>query len=204
MLVVDEFLEQRIGDALRHPAVNLSVDDRGIHEDARILHHDVAHDLGRPRLRINLDLDHMAGIGEGASRVVDALPVEPRPPTRVAVRRQIGSARHLVERHANIRADHVGVTPAQHEVTRRALQHRARDLLDLLGKGLTGIGRRPTTDHHRPAGEAAPSEGCRIGVSRDDSNPMWLDAEVVCDELRQRRVQPLAVRTRSNARGDIA
>ena len=61
---VDDFFQQRVRDALGHPALHLALDDHRIDEAAGVLDHDKAFDTHRARLDVHLDDGQMAGVGE--------------------------------------------------------------------------------------------------------------------------------------------
>ena len=68
LLVVDELLVERVADAVRDAAVNLSFDEQRIDDRAAIVDDEVALDLDRRRLGIDLD-DHRVHAARGAAAV---------------------------------------------------------------------------------------------------------------------------------------
>ena len=66
--VVSHQLEERIADAVRHAAHDLSLRDHGIDDAPAIVDHDIAQDAYAAGLDIHLDLDRVTGsaVGEGA------------------------------------------------------------------------------------------------------------------------------------------
>ena len=65
---------------------------------------------------------------------------------------------------------------------RRSRELRCRELAGAAG------------DHQRAAGEGAPAVRGAVGVAGNDADLLGRDAELVGDQLRQGRLQPLAVR----------
>ena len=83
-------------------------------------------------------------------------------------------------------------------------QHGAGDL-DQLGAHLARRDQRGAAgNHQRPAGKGAPAIRRAIGVAVDDLDQVGRDAELVGDDLRQRRAQALAVRRGADAGLDEA
>ena len=68
--VVDDLLEEGVGDPLRDAAVHLAVGDHRIDEQAGVLDGDEALDPHAPGLDVDLDHRRMAGVGIGARRIV--------------------------------------------------------------------------------------------------------------------------------------
>ena len=68
--VVDDFLEQRVADALRDAAMHLAVGDQRIDDAAGIFHGEKFLDRHAAGLDVDLDDGDMTGIGEGAGRIV--------------------------------------------------------------------------------------------------------------------------------------
>ena len=69
-LVVDDFLKQRVADALRDAAVHLAVGDHRIDDAAGILGDKEFFDVHVAGLDVDLDDGDVAGIGECARRIV--------------------------------------------------------------------------------------------------------------------------------------
>src|SRR5262249_39679999 len=69
--VVMTALIQRLPDALDDPAMDLAFDDERVDRAPDVVHRGVAHDLHRSQIRIDLDLAHVAAVGEGSD--VDGL-----------------------------------------------------------------------------------------------------------------------------------
>ena len=122
-LVVNDLLQQRIADALRHPAVDLAVDDHRIDQPAGVLRDQEFLDFNPPGFDVDFDDRRMARIGERARRVVgrglhDArldLAVEP-------VDLMVGGARQGADRQQTIGAGHARVPGLQHDVLGRRFQ----------------------------------------------------------------------------------
>ena len=72
ILVIDDFLEQRVADALRDAAVHLAIGDHRIDDAAGVLRYYELFDLHVPGLHVDFDDRNVAGIGEGARRIVVA------------------------------------------------------------------------------------------------------------------------------------
>src|SRR5215831_16868870 len=69
-LVVDDLLEQRIGDALGNAAVDLPVDDHGIDQASGVLGHQKPFDHDAAGLHVHLDHGDVAGIGKRSRWII--------------------------------------------------------------------------------------------------------------------------------------
>ena len=168
-LVVDDFFEQRVADALGDAAMHLALGDHRIDDAAGVLRDQILLDRDLAGLDVHLDDGHVAGVGERAGRIVGAglgqagldLAVE-------AVRLRVGLARHLGDRHRAVGAGDLGRAVFQHDVAGRRFQQVAGDL-DQLGAHLARRDQRGAAgDHQRAAGEGAPAVGRGVGVAMHD------------------------------------
>ena len=140
--------------------MHLSVGDHRIDDAAAILGGDEFLHLHLPGFDIDLDHRHMAGIGEGAGRIVMAdlghagidLALE-------AVRLVIGIAGERGDGDAAVGAGDGRRAVAEHDVLGRGFQHVRRQLDDLRAQFLRGDEGRAAGDHQRAAGERTPAVG---------------------------------------------
>ena len=65
LAVVDNLLHQRLAESLRDPTVDLAFQANWVHHCADIVDHDVADDLDRTGIGVDLDLANVAAIGIG-------------------------------------------------------------------------------------------------------------------------------------------
>ncbi len=70
IVVIDDFLEQRVADSLGDAAVNLAVGNHRIDDAAGILRHQEFLDLYVTGFHVHVDDGDVAGIGEGARRII--------------------------------------------------------------------------------------------------------------------------------------
>ena len=84
------------------------------------------------------------------------------------------------------------------------LEHMAGEPGELVAQRRGGELAGAARDHHRAAGEGAPAIRRPIGVAMDDADLRRLDAELVGDQLGERRRQALAVRRGADPRLDVA
>src|SRR5262249_3531609 len=69
-LIVDDLLEQRVGDGLGNAAVDLPVDDHGIDQASGIFRHQKPFDHDAAGLHVHLDHGDVAGIGERSRWII--------------------------------------------------------------------------------------------------------------------------------------
>src|ERR1700730_7688716 len=106
-IIVDDFFQECIGNALGNPAMNLSVSDHGIDQPARILGHKKFFNKDVTGLDIDLDYRDVAGVRKRAGGIIgcslgDAggdLALE-------AMDLMISGARELIERDDAIGSGH--------------------------------------------------------------------------------------------------
>ena len=161
-VVVDDFLEQRVADALRDAAMHLPVGDHRIDDAAGILGHEEFLDRHMAGLDVDLDDRDVARIGERAGRIVGAgfgqagldLAFEP-------MGLRVGLARHLRDRDRAVGAGDLRHAVLEHDVVGRRLQHVAGDLDQLGPHLLCGDQGGAAGNHQRAAGEGSPAIGRR-------------------------------------------
>ena len=194
-VVVNHLFVERVGDALGDAAMDLPVDNHGIDQTPGILDDHEPFDRDLAGSDIDLDNRNVAGVREGAVRVVG----RHRRQTgfgdrRKAVALVIGGARELAYLDAEIGAAHEGAAIGNLDVRGGRLQYLAGDRLQALAQCRRGELAGAAGDHQRAAGESAPAVGAAVGVAGDDPDRRGDDADLVSDQLRQTRLQPLAVR----------
>ena len=191
-LVVNDFLEERVADALRDAAVNLPVDDHRIDEPAGVLGHEEFVDGDVPGLDIHLHHRDMARIGEGAGRIVGRALGDARQNLALEqVGLMIGGARQFFDRHRAVGAGDARHAILKHDVVGRRFEPNARHLQKLGAHLARRQQARAARDDERAAGEGAPAVGRAVGVAMHDIDAVWRDADLVGDDLRQCRAQAL-------------
>ena len=65
VLVICGRLHQRLADALHDAAVRLALHQHRVDQHAEVVDHVIAHHRGDAGFRIDLDLRHVAAVGEG-------------------------------------------------------------------------------------------------------------------------------------------
>jgi hypothetical protein len=159
-LVVDDLLEQRVTDALRDAAVHLAVGDHRIDDAAGILHRKEFFDFRAAGLDIDLDDGDVAGIGEGAGRiVVGALAQARRDLAFELMGLMIGGTGQCRDRRCAVGPQNLGVAVFEHDVVRCSLQNMAGDGQQFFADLLRRQQRRAAGNDQRAAGERTPAIG---------------------------------------------
>ena len=139
--IVGHFFEQRLGDALGDPALQLAIDDHRVDDDAAVVDGDVLQQVNAARLGIDL---HQTDVGAERPHEVRWVEVGDRLEAVVDARGQAaaeGGKRHLAHRLAAARvAFGVEAALVEDDVVGRYLEHVRGDLRRF-GDDL--IGRRP-------------------------------------------------------------
>jgi hypothetical protein len=110
-----------------------------------------------------------------------------------AVALVVGGARQLPHLDGEISAAHERATVVDLDVGGGRFQHLAGDRLQALAQYRGRELASAAGDHQRTAGEGAPSIRGAIGVTGNDTDLFGCDADLVGDQLRQGRLQPLAM-----------
>ncbi len=204
-LVVDDFFQERVSDALGDTAVDLPVDDQRIDQPSGVFGHQKLFDDDAPGLDIHLDHGDVAGIGKGSRRIIGRTLDDARRDLALeAMNLMIGGARQRLERDRTIGAGNPRDIGFEHDVVGRRLEQETCHLHEL-GPHLVRCQQRSATgDDQRPAGEGAPAVRRAIGIAVHDLDAVRRGAELVGDDLRQRGAQALAVRGSSDPRLDEA
>ena len=102
VFVVDQFLQQRLADALGDAADDLPLDHRRVDDGADVLGGDIAHDLDLAGLRIDVDHDDMRAGGKAAELgIVERRDLEALVELlRDVLGGEVALLRHLAERNA--------------------------------------------------------------------------------------------------------
>src|SRR6266850_456683 len=193
-VVIDHLFVECIGDALGDAAMDLSLDDHRVDQTARIFddHELFDHDLAG--CDVDFDDRNVAGVRESAVGVVGRHRRQPGfGDRRKAVALVIGGARQLPHLDPEIGAAHEGATVADLDVRGGRLQYLAGDRLQALAQCPCRELASTAGDHQRAAGESAPAVRAAVGVASDDPDLFGRDADLVGDQLRQGRLQPLTV-----------
>ena len=195
VLVIDDFFEQRVADALRDAAMHLAVGDHRIDDAAGVLRHQELFDLHVAGLHVDFDDRDVAGIGEGARRIVVAGLGKSRFDLALeAMRLRVGLARKPCDRDRAVGAGDFCRSVGEHDIVGRSFEQMAGDL-DQLGANLSrGDQRGAAGNHQRAAGESAPAVRRAVGVAVHHLDHLGRDADLVGDDLGERRAQALAVR----------
>ena len=85
-----------------------------------------------------------------------------------------------------------------------ALQQMRADPAQLVAQHAAGARHRAARHHHAARGEGAEAEGGAFGVAVPHRDARRVDAEFLAGDLRQRRLQPLAVRLDADHQHDAA
>ncbi len=116
-LVVDDFLEQRVGDALGDAAVNLAVGDHRIDQPSGVLGDQKFLDAHAPGLDVHLDDGGVAGVGKRPGRIIGGALADARRDLALeAVSLMIGGARQRLERNGAVGAGDARDIGFEHDV----------------------------------------------------------------------------------------
>ena len=89
-------------------------------------------------------------------------------------------------------------------LVRLALQQMRADALDLVAQHAAGARHRAAGHDHAARGERAEAEGRALGVAVPHRDIGRVDAELLGGDLRQRRLEPLAVRLDADHQDEAA
>ena len=168
--VVDDLLEQGVGDALGDAAMHLAVGDHRVDQEAGVLDRDEALDPHAAGLDIDLDHRRVAGVGIGARRVVGGEGHQARilrgsRSDGSCDRRRAPARRSRPGRRRATRASPSASTILTRRRPGAASPATSRSrAASFSGGELAGA----AADHHRPAGEGAPAIGGGVGIAMDD------------------------------------
>ena len=192
--VVDDFLKQRLADALADAAVDLALDDHRVDDDAEVVAGDELQDLGLAGVRVDLDLGDEAAHREGeVERVVERALLQSGLHVGWQVVRGIGREADLVPAHRLVGAGGLHLAAFDDDALLGHLHLVGGDLLDL---HLDLVERLDDGAHaHRTRARAigAHAELHLVGVTVDDLDRVERHAEAVGDDLREGGLVPLAV-----------
>ena len=164
-VVVDAVLRERAAEALRDPAGDLALDERGIDDAPAVVHRHVAQHAHLTRLDVDLDDGEVGAVGEGPRsgvRIVHGR-LEARLDPAELVRPEVRGARELgVAQPAFGAPTDDGAAAAELDVGGMRLEQRRRDGSDALAQRPRGEQRRASADRHaaaRPGASAVRHDG---------------------------------------------
>ena len=200
VLVVHGFLEQRLGDALRDAAMDLTAAQQRIDDGAAVVHGHEALDLDGPRVLVHLDhrdvraegIGQVAGL-EAAGGVQARLDVRGRGAGTLPAP-VVGREHHLRQRHLAFLVrghDDLGVFVA-HAFRPRIEQARA-DLLDLVLQLLQRHAQRGASGGHVAAAVGAVAVRCHVRIGVNHAHVLHLHAQLIRRDLREGRLAALPV-----------
>ena len=176
--------------------MHLPIYNHGVDLRPTIVYRDVAQDLHRPCLDVDVDgADVRAeGIHE-VRRIEERGGLEPRLRARRQIPCDVGHERQLGEGLSFIRRarhDELPVLPLEVRLAR--LEQVCGDFLRLFLHALRREFHRAATDRRGSTAVRPPPLGRRLRVARDDLDVLDRDAELVRHDLRERGLLALAVR----------
>ena len=196
LLVEADQLHQRDADALGEAAVDLAVDDHRVDAHAAVVDRDEAphRDLGG----VGVDVDDgdvgAVGVGE-VRRVVDHLRVEPALHALGHRLAAVGAQRDVLDHRALLGvALDVPAALLPGEVLGPRLEHRRGDQARLVAHLARDDRHRGAGDRRRAAAVGAEAVGRLVGVAVAHLDVLRRDAELLGDDLRERRLVALALR----------
>ena len=175
--------EQRLADALGDPAMDLTFKHHRVDGASEVIDHGVALDGDHAGRRIDLDLDDVAAVGKGLCRgdlVVRRIQAGLHP------RRQLGGIarrfRHFEQIETEVGAGNAEFSIGEHDVLRRDLQQMRRELRALVDDRAPRLVQRRARDGES-ARASGQSRGRAVGVAHDDIDAVWIDPQLIRDEL---------------------
>ena len=168
--------------------MQLAFDDQWIDDGAEVVHRGVFHDLDDTGLGIELDLAHMAAVGEGGSA---------RPVAHVAhikcgwrISRQSDSATQLLgqlhDADRTVSASDDKPSFAELYVARGGFEDVRGNLLALLDHLAGGFDNGGAAVHDRFGAASAAAGEQLVAVALHKTNPLERDAELLGQHLRER------------------
>ena len=193
-VVVNDLFQERIGNALGHPALDLSVDDHGVDQASRVLGHYKVFQDNPAGLHVDFDYGDMTRIGECARRIVGCSVGDAGTDLALeAMSLVIGRTRQRLDRDRAIRTGDAGGIGLEHNILGRGLQQNAghgREFrADLARRHQCGT----TGDDHGATGESAPAVWGAVGIAVHDLDAVGRCSELIRNDLRQRGAQPLTM-----------
>ena len=206
MLVVDDLFIERNADPLRYAAVDLALDDERIDQPAAILGDGETIDAHLVGFRVDFQRGDVCGrrgraedriVGFGGGEFVAGLRRQPR-------QVRIDRTRDLAERDRTIGAGDGDFSVFGDKVGGRRLEKVRRGVEQLLAHRLRRQCRRAAGQHHAAAGIGAGAAGNGRAVALHDANVFEAGAEMLGDDLGERRFQALPMRGDAERSGDAA
>ena len=207
LLVVGDLLAQRGADPLHHAAVDLRLDDHRVDHRAAILGDREIDEFDRAGLRIDRNDGAVRRVGENAGAdpgLIGRRRLEQRLlPGGQPIHPQIRDMGDLGDRYR------AALRPADHalgaaHLADLALQEVRADPLDLVAHHPRRARHRAPRHHHAARGEGAEPIGGALGVAVAHRDMRRVYAQFLVGDLRQRRLQPLAVRLDADHQDEAA
>ena len=201
LLVEREHLHQRDADAFGEAAVDLAVDDHRVDAHAAVVDRDEAPDGDMSRVGVDVDDGDVGAVGVGeVRRVVDHLCVEPALHSGRQLLAAVGPGRDLVDERALLRvALDVPAALLPREIVRARLEHRRGDQPRLVAHLARDDRDRAAGDRRRAASVGAEPVRRPVRVAVADLDVLGRDAELLGDDLRERRLVALPLRLAADA-----
>ena len=195
-------LIQRGADALGDAARHLAVHDHRVHQRAAVLAYGIIQDADLAGLRVHRHRAGVRGIAEGAAVAQRLVARGQLQSAGIGVVRQILRAQvpgpgDLGDPHAAVGAAHLAA--AHHDLGRVHLQQVRADAGNALRKLRAGRGHGAARHHHAARSPGPGRVGRQRRVAMNHAHPRHRDAQHLMRDLRQRRLQPLAVRLHAHA-----
>ena len=194
LVIESDELHRRHRIPLGQPAVNLPFDDHRVDPHAAVVQRH--HALHVPLSGLGIDLDH-DDIGTERERHVGRVVVVHALQTGLEVVRRVGVGGEcdLLDGRAAVRRTlHVESSWFPLQVLRRGFQQMGRDQPGLVAQLAGDHGGRCATDRCRSRGIGAETVGRVVGVALLHRDVAGGDAELVGDDLRERRLVALSLR----------
>ena len=204
-VVVDGLLEQHLADRVGDAALHLALDDQRVDQRAAVVDRGVLGDLHLAGVAVHVDGDDVRAEGEGeVLRLEEARRFEPRLEAGRQVLRDVGRAGQfrpgdLAVGHAR-RAEQ---TALEGHVIAGGLEEVCRQRLRLGDDLVDAHDDRRSADRRAAAAVSVAAIVGDVGVAVQDDDVLDRHAEAVADELRERRLLPLAVRRHAGDHGDL-
>src|SRR6202167_1082289 len=202
-LVVNEFLEQRIADALGDAAGDLTVDNHRIDEPAGVFGDNESLDADATGFRIDFDNRAVTGIRESPGGVVGGRFGNARVDIALEeVSLVVGGAGQTFDGKRAVGSGNAGDAVLNHNVFGGSFKESAGNTQQFRAH-LAGRKKAcAASDYQRAAGERPPAIGSAVGIAVNHFDSFRCDADLVGDNLGKRGAQSLTVRTGADPKFD--
>ncbi len=179
---------------MRHAALDLAFEEERVHHRANIAHHRIALDLHDAGVRVDLDLAHMGGVGEGRrGRLVGSEGGKPTIRARRLQRGRVGHARHVGQVDRAVGAGDGEGAVVEFDVACVGLEMVRGDNLALVDDLVRRLGQRAAAQAGGTGAKGAMAVGHLVSVALDIADLLEFKPQPVGQQLLEDRLVALPV-----------